>query len=184
MFGGYSIQQLSDAFGRLLEGSGVLFSQERLELGEGLLDWVQVRAIGGQEEQLRARRPDCLSDSAALVAAEVVHHDDIAVAQGWYKKLDHPGEKAGRVDRAVKHARRDHSVTPQTRDKSQRLPMPVRNFGDQALPHGATAMQAGHVCLGPGLIDKNQPGTIDFALMLFPQMTPTRDTRPILLTGA
>ncbi len=42
-----------------------------LELGEDLLDWVQVGGIFGQEEKLGAGRPDRLADGAAFVAAEI-----------------------------------------------------------------------------------------------------------------
>ena len=50
-------------------------------LGEDLLDRVEIGRVGGQVEQLCTRRADRLTDGGGLVAAEVVHHDDIASPQ-------------------------------------------------------------------------------------------------------
>ena len=55
-------------------------AQEMLELGEDLLDRVEVRAVGRQEEEPCAPCTDRCSDRRLLVAGEVVHDDDVAGA--------------------------------------------------------------------------------------------------------
>ena len=54
-------------------------AQQVLELGEDLLDRVEIGAVGRQEDQL-ARRPLRMAarTALALVAAEIVHDHDVA----------------------------------------------------------------------------------------------------------
>jgi hypothetical protein len=49
-----------------------------LELGEDLLDRIEVWAVGWQEQQAHASGPDRVSDSGFLVAGQVVEDDDVA----------------------------------------------------------------------------------------------------------
>jgi hypothetical protein len=52
-----------------------------LELGEELLDGVQVGRIFWQEEELGAGRTDQRSHDFSFVAAEIIYDDDIAGAE-------------------------------------------------------------------------------------------------------
>ena len=62
--------------------------------------------------------------------------------------------------------------------------MTVRYFVHQALPHGTAAVRAGHVGLGPGLIDEDQPRGINLVLVSPPLLAPACDVWSILLAGA
>jgi len=64
-----------------------------LELGEGVLDRVQIGAVGWQVEQPGAAGFDRFADAVDLVGRQVVHDDDIAAAQGWRQALLDPGQK-------------------------------------------------------------------------------------------
>ena len=61
-----------------------------LDLGEGLLDRVEVRRIGRQEPQPGAGASNRLSDRLGLVAGEIVEDDDVA---GLYEVA--PGNRTG-----------------------------------------------------------------------------------------
>ena len=61
-FGGVGSEQFAHRGGEGFDCSGGSFAQEMLELGEDLLDWVQVRRIFGQEEELGAGRPATLCE--------------------------------------------------------------------------------------------------------------------------
>jgi hypothetical protein len=61
------------------------------------------------------------------------------------------------------------------------LPMPVRRLSAQALPSRSPAAGADHVGLGPGLIDEDEAGRINFSLMPFPACSSARDVGPVLL---
>lgn len=53
-------------------------SEPVLEFREELLDGIQIGAVGGQERPFRPGFPDGMTDRLALVAAEIVEHDDTA----------------------------------------------------------------------------------------------------------
>ena len=61
--------------------------------------------------------------------------------------------------------------------------MAVRNAGPQAFAALATAMCSRHVGRCPGLVDEDEPVTIELALALAPGFPPRQDIRAILLGG-
>jgi len=81
------------------KGSGL--SQESLQLGEDLLDGVQVWAVGRQEDQVRAGFSDGLADGLSPVAAEVVHDHHIAGMERGDEHLLDVGPEPRAIDRAV-----------------------------------------------------------------------------------
>src|SRR3954469_9646278 len=76
------IEQRSDggpeAFDRPLGG----FAQECFELGEGILNRVEIRAVGREVEQACPRRLDQGPHPRSLVAGQVVQDHDVARPQG------------------------------------------------------------------------------------------------------
>ena len=61
--------------------------------------------------------------------------------------------------------------------------MAVRYGANQALALGAAAMQARHVCLGPGLVDEDELGWIKGGLIALPSQARGGHVRPVLLGG-
>jgi len=59
----------------------------------------------------------------------------------------------------------------------------MRGLGDQPLAASCAAMSAGHVSLGPGLVDEDEPGRIKPPLILSPLRPPPGDVGTILLAG-
>src|SRR5215471_19378710 len=70
--------ELSDRGPQGLDGTGGDLSQESLELGEQLLDRIEVRRIGRQVAQLSAGGFDRFPYAGDLVARQVVENDDVA----------------------------------------------------------------------------------------------------------
>jgi len=60
--------------------AAILRSRERTELGEGLLDWVEIGAIGPQTDQARRRASIALRAPRDLVTTEIVKNDNIGGA--------------------------------------------------------------------------------------------------------
>jgi len=85
------------------------------------------------------------------------------------------------IDGTVEHARRVDPIDAQGRDEGQGLPATVRGLLGQASPAPAPAAQRGHVRLGPGLVDEDEPLGIDASLVALPALPPARDVRPVLL---
>lgn len=159
------------------------FAHQVLELGEDLLDRIEVGAIWRQEQELGASAADCLADSGPFVTAEIVHDDDVAGRERRHEELlDIIGEALA-VDRLVEHARRVDPVAAERREEGHRTPMAVRHFGMEPLTDGCPSAQRCHVGLRPGFVDEDEPGRIKPALILLPLLAPSRDLWPELLGG-
>ena len=89
-----------------------LGSDELLELGEDLLDGIEVRAVGWQEHQARSARFDRFPHAGHLVAAQVVGDDDIAGREGGREELLDIGTEAVSIDGAIEHQGRDDAIVP------------------------------------------------------------------------
>jgi hypothetical protein len=59
----------------------------------------------------------------------------------------------------------------------------VRHADAQALAARGAAVGSGHVGLGPGLVDEDQPRGVEVGLALEPGLAPLQDVGPILLAG-
>jgi hypothetical protein len=130
-------------------GSFFGFSHQVLELGEELLDRVEVWGIGRQEEEMSAGVTNGPARRFALVRAEIVEDDEIARLQGGGEYLLDIGGEQRAIDRPVDDARGLDSIVPERGDKGERLPMAVRDLGGQPLAFAPPAAQRGHVGLDP-----------------------------------
>jgi hypothetical protein len=65
--------------------SGVGLAQEGLHFGQRLFDWIEIWRVGGQEKELGFGGADGGANGAALMAAEVVHDDNVA-RRGWARQ--------------------------------------------------------------------------------------------------
>jgi hypothetical protein len=107
---------------------GSSFRTRCFELGEELLDGVQVRAVGWQEEHVGSRVPDGAPCRLAFVAAEIVEDHDIAFGKGRSEYLlDEEGEEFP-VDGAINDPWSINAIDPQGCDEGEcLLPVTVRN---------------------------------------------------------
>jgi hypothetical protein len=88
---------LGDFSPESFDGALCGFSQERLELGESVLDRIEVGTVGREIEQLGAGRLDSSAYACAPVRSEVVHDDDVAGLELWNEDLIDIGlERRGR----------------------------------------------------------------------------------------
>ena len=72
---GEEIADVADGLDELIEGSGPNPAQMGLQLREGHLDGVQIRAAGGQEQKPAAMGFEPPGGSIALVGGQVVEDD-------------------------------------------------------------------------------------------------------------
>ena len=165
--------RLNGAFGRVAEQS--------FELSEDLFDRVEIRGVGGQEAEGSPHPLKGRPHGGPLVAAQIVHNDDIARGERRQQTLFDIGQEAGAVDRAIKDTRSGQPVVAQRRHEGQRLPVAVGPGRSQPLAPGAAAMATGHVGLGPGLIQEHEATWIQLALPALPPAAAARDVRPVLL---
>src|SRR5947209_20499760 len=82
------LEELADELPERLDGARSALAQGGLELGESLLDRVEVGRVRWKIAQ--GCFADCLDGFAHaldLVGAQVVHEDDVALVQRWDKNL-------------------------------------------------------------------------------------------------
>ena len=126
---------------------------------------------------------DKLACARTLVAAQVVHDDDVAWLEFRNQDLLHIGFECIPVDRPVQHERRDHPAQAQTGDESRGLPVPMRHGRPQTLAFGRPTVAAGHVGLGPGFVDEDKPLRVKVELVIEPDLPLAAYVRAVLLAG-
>ena len=119
-------ERLCDGFDEVLRRSRGGLSQRRFVLGEGLFDWIEVGAIGWQMAQRRAGSLNRFPDAGDFVGWQVIHHDDIALAQGRREKMFDIGQETRTVHWSIEHARRGDRIATQGTDEGRRHPMTMR----------------------------------------------------------
>jgi hypothetical protein len=158
-------------------------SQLRLQFREHHLNWVEVRAVGWQIQQLRTSRLDGHAYSGDLVNRQVVHDHDVIRAQRRRQLLLDVGNEQGAVHGPIDDIRRNHAALMQTADKSRRLVMAMRNRRDKPLAAGRAAVLPHHVRLDRGLVEKDQPPCGQVGLFSPPLGACLSHIRPLLLGG-
>src|SRR6202023_2372213 len=106
---------------------------------------------------------------AALMGAEIVHDDDVAMLQSRRKNLLDIGQKAFAVDRPVEHEGRRDFVASQGGEECHRFPMTLWRLGDERLAASVPAMCARHIGLRPCLVDEDKAPWIEAQLDFLPQ---------------
>lgn len=76
--GGKGLDHADDGAPESLEGTLDRFAEHGFQLGKSILDWVEVESVGREVAQARARSLDGNPDACTLVAAQIVHDDDVA----------------------------------------------------------------------------------------------------------
>ena len=166
---------------RLLDCPLLGLPHPMFDLGEGLLDRVEVWRVGRQVPEPGSARPDHLPDRRRLVGTEIVHHDDVARLQNRDELLRDIGAEALAVDRSVEDARGRDPVAAKRAEEGQRAPVAVRGQAAQPLASGSPAAKRRHVGLDPGLVDADQPTRVESALPAAPPLPPARNVGAGLL---
>jgi hypothetical protein len=132
------------------------FSQQRLELGKGLFDGIEVGAVGRQVEHLSLAVFDRFPDAGDLVAGPIVQDDDIARAQGWGEDLLDVAAEDVAVQGAIQHVGCRDAGGPQAGHEGGGFPVTVGHRGEPAQTAGTPAKPARHVGGRRGLVEKHQ----------------------------
>jgi hypothetical protein len=122
-------------------------------------------------------------DPVALVGRQVVHDHDVAVGQGGGEDLLDIGLEGVAVHRTVENPRGHEAVAAQAAGEGGGLPMTPGDLADQPLADRASPVAAGHLGVGPGLVDEHQLGRIEARLAGLPARAPLGHVRPVTLGG-
>ena len=153
------------------------------DLGEGLLDRIEIGGVFRQEDEPGACGLDGLSNGLPLVTAEIVEDDDIARFRGGHVHLSHVGAEADAVDRAVDDARGDELIAAQRRQEGQGAPTPERREALERPPLDAPTPQRGYVGTDSCFVDEHQPAGIEAMLRRLPALALPGNVRPAPLSG-
>ena len=95
------VDRRGDQIADVIEAARTRRAGERFQFGEGELEWIEIRTVGREESEVRARLFDGRSDRGLLVDDEVVEYDDIAGAEGRHEHLFDVGQETRAIDRPI-----------------------------------------------------------------------------------
>jgi hypothetical protein len=148
----------------VIDGALLSGAHPVLDLGEGLLDRIEVGRVWRQIPEPCAGGFNQAAQGSRLVAAEIVHDDDVARLKLRNEDLLNIGAEAFAVDGAIEQARRGEAVAAQGAKECQRPPVAVWREAPHPLALWPPSAQWGHVGLDPGLVDKDQAPGIELGL--------------------
>jgi len=154
-----------------------------LELGEHLLDGVQVWGVFRQEEEFGTGGPYGSANSLSLMTAEVVHDDNVAGSQGRDEKLLDIDLKRLAVDRTVEEPWGIDAIMTERGEEGHGLPATVGDLGPEPRAARRPSPERRHVGLGPSLIEEDQAAGFNPVLIGQPPRAPSRDVGAILFAG-
>jgi hypothetical protein len=96
------VEEVADGVPEPIDGALGGLARQGLELGEGLLDRIEIRGVGRQVAQLCTAGFDRRADAGHVVGREMVHHDDVAWPQLGCQHLLDPSSVRRRTIRSCK----------------------------------------------------------------------------------
>jgi hypothetical protein len=177
VLGGDLAAGLGDGF----VGSRLGLSEQGPEVGEDLLDGVEIGGIFRQEHEAGSDIPDRLAHRLSFMRAEIVEDHDVARLQRRREELIDIGAEALAVDGSIEQARRVDAVVAQGGEESRGLPLALRDLVDKALSFRRLAAKPCHIGLRPGLIDEDEARGVDEPLIGAPARAMTADVRAVAL---
>ena len=122
------MDEMSDVAPCVLLGAPLSHAHPVLDLGERLLDGVEVWRVGWQVPKLGAPGANGAADLDGFVAAQVVHDHDVPWTDGLKQLLVDPGPEALAVDRTIEDTRSDNPVATQGSHESHGAPVAMRGM--------------------------------------------------------
>lgn len=173
-----------DGFDERIECSRGSLSQQGFEFCEGLFDRVEVGTVGRQIMQARPGSLDRFLDAGDFVRWQIVHHDDVALAQGRREKMFDIGQETRAVHRPVEDARRCDLIATQGADERRRHPMSKRSGGFEAASARGAAIKPDHIRLCSRFVNKDKLFRVQVGLAGAPFLARLGDIGAVLFGGA
>jgi hypothetical protein len=175
------LEGISDGVLEGVDGSGGGFAQAGFELGIRILDRVEIRRIGWQQQEVGAAGLDQGADGEAFMCRQIVHHDDVAGIEGRRQHLFDIGAESGGIHRPVECHRCSQGGAAQCGGEGRGQPMTVGDRGAAALTTFGAAVKPRHLGRGAGLVDEDQLVGIKLWGELTPSLARRRNVGSILL---
>src|ERR1700761_3168777 len=127
LFFGEQVEEITGLLPSRFDGARFGGAHQVLQLGEDLLNWIKVRTVGRQEEQVRARGADDVAGFLTFVTAEIVEDHDISFRQGGSQLRLDVERKEFAIDGAFHDPWCRDAIAAKRRDECHRLPMTKRH---------------------------------------------------------
>jgi hypothetical protein len=177
------LEKLADEFAERIDGARSAFAQGLLQLGERLLDWIEIWRVSREQSHGCAGRLDRRCHPIDLVGAQVVHEDDFTLLESGRKDLLDIGEESRTIHRAVDDKGGGDAIAAQRGYKGQSFPMAVRNFCNQTIATRTAPVSPYHLGRDCRLVNEDKSRRIKRRLLGFQLRARGGDVRTILLGG-
>ena len=157
--------------------------EERVQFREGQFDGIEIRTVGRQKPQVRARLLDGVSDLRLLVDREVIEDQDIAGRKRRHEHLFDIREERRTVDRAVKDSRRVEAIEAEGGDDRMRLPMTAGRVVVEPRPTRTAPVPPQQIGRDAAFVEKDVLPDIAERLPRAPAAPLSRDVGAPLLVG-
>jgi hypothetical protein len=158
-------------------------AEERLELGKGLLDRIEVRTVRGEEAELGAGGFDGGLHVGLFMHGQVVEDHDIARPEGRHEHLFDVGPETRLVDRPVEDGRGGQPRHAEAGDHRVRLPVPAGGVVSEPVAAWAAPIPAQQIRGHATFIEKHVALHVAQRLPRAPLPARRHDVRPALLVG-
>ena len=158
-------------------------AQAGFEFGKDLLNGIEVGAVGGQVEQMRADGGNRAAHAPDFMTGQIVHNDAVARLERGGENLFDIGDEAWAIDRAVEDGGGGELVRPQGGNDGRGLPVAVGDFRDEAGATATAAIAPGHLRLERGLVQEDEPVPIEVGGLGTPALPGRPDIRSVLFGG-
>jgi hypothetical protein len=139
----------------LRETPGTSGSEEGLQLGEGLLDGIEVGTVRREKAELRAGSLDRLTNGGVFVDRQVVEDDHVARCERGHQHLLDISLEAHGVDRAIEDGRGGQGLWAQGRDDRAGVPVLARCVVLEPCAAGTAAVAPQQIRGDAALIEKH-----------------------------
>jgi hypothetical protein len=148
-------------------GAGILpalgLSQERLELGEGLLDRVEIGRVFRQEQEPGVALGQGLRRTRAFVDVQIVSANEVrrgdhlvAGFKAWGELCADIAVECGAINGSLDDPGGNKLMAAQARNEGLRSPLAEGSIGDEPLSLQVAPAQGRHVGLDARLVDEDQ----------------------------
>lgn len=151
-----------------------------LEFGEGVLDGIEVRAVGREIAHSRTCCFDGGLNAGTFVRAEIVHDNNVAWPQIGYQHAIDIGLEAAAIDRTIQDHGRHDAGQSQPSDERRGFLVTMWHGGTQPLATSTPPVASCHIRGSPGFINEDQPRRIEIGLGIEPLLPSCQDVRPVL----
>lgn len=152
------VEELAAEVPQIIDGAFIRAANEPLELGKDQCEGVQVRTVRWQVEDSRTNG---FADAGNLVRGQVVHHHEVSLRQRGGEMISHRGQEHLTVDRTIGCGQPRRATC---REERGRLPMTVRDFGNQPFAATHSPPRSRHVRFAPRFVEKHEPLEVESGL--------------------